>query len=151
RYSGALGEAGKTGRHHDLAGNKTGCDHGLLVVLLGHGDRTHRDRGVVLDDIDIGAGRAALHSRGGNNYDLAQSVDQDSHVGELAGPELQLIIREYGLEPHRAGGLIDLIVDDQHFAVVDRLAVGPERLDRQHALGEATVEIREGLLWQVEK
>jgi hypothetical protein len=92
-----------------------------------------------------------LHRRGGDDHDLTQNVDQDSHIDELAGPELQLLVRESGLEFDGPGGLIDLVVHHLHFAVVDRVALRPQRVNRQHALGEPPGKFRHVLLRQVEK
>ena len=83
---------------------------------------------------------------------MAQGVDQHPHIDELARPKLEIGIGKLGLELHRAGGLIDLIVDHQHLAAVERvLAVGRQCVDRQRAFGHALREIRQVLLRQAEE
>ena len=88
---------------------------------------------VVLDHVDERAVRPALHRRGRHHDDLAQRVDQQAHIDELARPELQIGIGKLGLEPDRAGGLIDLVVDHQHLAVVERAACRRRRSRRPAA------------------
>ena len=138
RHLRSLGQAGKSGGDHALADLQAGRDHRPHVVLLRQRHPPHRDGAVVLDHVDERAAGAALDGGGRHHHHLAQRVDQHPHIDELAGPELEIGIGKFGLELHRAGGLIDLIVDHQHLAAVERrLAVGAERVDRQRAFGEA--------------
>ncbi len=149
---GALGEAGKPGGDHALAHLQAGPDHGPHVVLLRQRHAPHRDGVVVLDHVDERPVGAALDGGGRHHHHLAQRVDQHPHIDELARPELEIGIGEFGLELHGAGGLIHLIVDHQHLAAVERfLAVGSERVDRQRTFGEALVELRQVLLRQAEE
>ena len=113
-------EAGKAGRDHALARLQAGGDHGLHVVLLGERHAPHRDGVVVLDHVDERAVRPALDGGGRHHHHLAQRIDQHPHIDELAGPELEIGVGKLGLELHRAGGLVDLVVDHQHLALVER-------------------------------
>lgn len=106
---------------------------------------------VVAERIDIAAVRAALHRRRGHDHGMLQRVDEDAHIDELARPELQLGIVEGRLDLHRAGCLVDLIVDDEQGAGVDdRRIVGVERLDFDRSLGHGAVDRAELLLRQIE-
>ena len=148
----ALGEAGKAGRDHPLAGLQALADHGAHVVLLGQLHAPDGDGVVVLEHIDEGAVGAALDGGGRHHNDGAQRVDQHPHIDELAGPELQIGVGKLTLDLHRAGGLIDLVVDHHHLAGVERaLAVGRQGLDRQLAFGHAPGEIGQVLLRQAEE
>ena len=112
----ALGEAGKAGRDHPLAGLQALADHGAHVILLGQLHAPDGDGVVVLEHIDEGAVGAALDGGGRHHNDGAQRVDQHPHIDELAGPELQIGVGKLTLDLHRAGGLIDLVVDHHNLA-----------------------------------
>jgi hypothetical protein len=119
---------------------------------LRHRDRPHADGVAVLDDINEGPIRPALHRRRRHHDDLAQSVHQQPDIDELAGPQLQLGIRELGLHLHGPGGLIDLVVDDlQHTAIDHGLVVAAERLDRQRPLRGRLVDAPQLLLRQAKE
>ncbi len=144
RDLGAVGEAGKAGGHDALGRLKTLADHRLRLVLFLHRNRPHRDGIVVLDDVHEGAVRTALHRAGRDHHDLLQRVDQQPHIDELPGPELQVGVGKFGLELHRAGGLVDLIVDDPEHAAVDhRVVVRALRFDRRADLCR-----RRSLTWE---
>src|SRR5438128_1434459 len=80
-------------------------DGGLLVVLLLHRDLADRHRVVGADYINESPVRATLDRRRRHHDDAVQCLDQESHVDELARPELQVLVRELGFELHCAGGL----------------------------------------------
>src|SRR5262249_37068936 len=102
-----------------------------------------------VDECPVGA---ALDRGGGHHYRLPQRVDEDANVHKLTGPKLKVAIWELGPQLHRAGGLIDLIVDYYHLAFVERaLALGTQGVDRQHAFGHALGEFRQILLRQAEE
>ena len=114
-------------------------------------DRPHRNRAVVIRDVDEGPVRPALDGGGRNHDRVLEGVDQELHIDELAGPELQAFIGKLGLELHRAGGLVDLVVDHHELAAVDHGAVVvAERLHAQRALRERPVDLGELLLGQGE-
>src|SRR5262249_31256532 len=128
-----------------------GYQHRLGVVLLRHRDRTYGDRIIVLGDVDEGAVRAALDGGGRHHDGVLERVDQELHVDELAGPKLQALVGKLGLELHRAGGLVDLIVDYHELAAIDhRAVVVAERLHRQRPLCEGPVDLGQLLLRQGE-
>ena len=80
-----------------------------------------------------------------------ERVDEQPHVDELPRPKLQVGVGEFRLQLDRAGGLIDLVVDDlQRAAVDDGLVVGAEGVDRQRTLREGLVDLRQLLLRQRE-
>ena len=47
---------------------------------------------------------------------MAERVDQEAHVDELVRKEAAVVIVELGLQAHRAGGRIDLVVHGQELA-----------------------------------
>ncbi len=107
---------------------------------------------VVTHRVNEGAVRPALHRAGRHHDHLLQRVDQQPHVDELSGPQLDIGVRELGLQFHRAGRCVDLVVDHGQLAVVDhRIVVGTQRVDRQRSLGEAAIDLVEVLLRQVEQ
>ena len=63
--------------------------HRLGIVLLGHRHRPHRDRVVVIGDVDEGAVRPALDGGGRHHDGVLERVDQELHIDELARPQLQ--------------------------------------------------------------
>src|SRR5690349_2460653 len=148
----ALGEADKSGRHDPLGRFKTLADHRLRLVLLLDRDRPHRNGVVVFDHVHEGTVWSSLHGAGRDHYDLPERVDQQPDVDELAGPELQFGIREFGLELYGAGRLVDLIVDHPEHAAIDhRIVVRALGFDAERALFEGGVHLREILLRQIEK
>src|SRR6516165_10093744 len=86
RNRGSFGEAGKAGGHNELARVEAVANHRLLVVLLSHRDRACRHGGIFLDDVDIRPVGPALNRSRGDNHDLAQRIDEDPHIDELARP-----------------------------------------------------------------
>src|SRR5215831_4656948 len=68
----AFGEADEAGGDHAIVRLQTALHHGLGLVLLLHGDRPHRHRVVVLDDVDEGAIRSALHGAGRDHRHLLE-------------------------------------------------------------------------------
>ncbi len=149
--AGAVIELGEARRHHPLARVDPVGEDGADLVLLGHRDRPHRDRVVVVRDVDEGPVGAALDGRGRHHGRVLERIDQELHVDELARPELQALVGEFRLELHGAGGLVDLVVDDDELAVVDHGAVVVgERLRIERALGEGAVDRGQFLLRQSE-
>src|SRR5215475_10575596 len=148
----ALGKAYKTCGHHPLVRFEAAFDNGLDFILLLHNDRTHGHRVVILDDVDEGAGRSALHRAGRNYHNLFERIDQQADVDELPRPKLQVGVREFGLQLHGSGGLVDLVVHDpQHAAIDDFVSVGTLRLDGERALGDGSIQLWQLLLRQVEQ
>ena len=60
-------------------------------------DFGHRDLVVGIDQIDKGAGRAALHRRGRRDHDVLERVDQQLGVDELLGEQLEIVVVELRL------------------------------------------------------
>ena len=128
-------------------------DHRLRLVLLRHRDRPHRHLVVRLHDIDEGAVRPALHGRGRRHHHLLERVDQQPDVDEAARPELQFAVGKFGLELDRAGGLIDLIVDDLELAACRPRSCcrRPNASTGSAPLANARVDLAELLLRQGEQ
>ena len=123
----------------------------MVLVLLRHHDRLGGGDVAGPDDIAEGAGRSALH-RGSRNHDrLGQRLDLETDVDELAGPELEIRIWEFGLQLQRAGGLIDLVIDAfQRAGIDDGDAVIAEHVHGKRALGGGGVDAHDLLLRQAE-
>ena len=149
---GAVLEARKAGRHHDVGRRHALGDDGKLLVLLRDGDGAHGNLVIAADDVDEGAFGAALHRRGRDHDHLFQRVEEQAHVDELARPQLQVLVGEVGLEADGAGRLIDLVVDHLELAGVEHvLAVGLQRLNLQRVLGHRPVDVGQVLLGQGEQ
>src|SRR6185437_15935423 len=126
----AVGEPHEAGGDNALARANAGLDHGLRLILLRHDDRTHRGRVVVLDHVDEGAVRTALHRAGWDRHHAFQGIDQQPDIDELARPKRQAGIGKLGLELHGTGGLVDLIVHHAQGAAVEyRVTVWLLRFD----------------------
>src|SRR5262249_33302400 len=115
----AVSETHKTGGDDPLVRLEAGLYNSLDFIPLLHRDLTHDHCTVILDDVNEGAIGSALHRTGRDHHDLFEGVDEQTDVDELAGPELQILIREFGFELHGAGGLIDLVVDYPEQATID--------------------------------
>src|SRR4249919_2054181 len=84
----AVRQPDKPGGDHAFIGVEPALDHRLSFILFLHHDRPRRHRVVVLDHIDEGAVRSALHGTGWNHHHLLERVDQQTNIDKLAGPEL---------------------------------------------------------------
>src|SRR6267154_2931386 len=58
---GAIGQVGKTGRHHAIGGRQAARDDGIRFVLLRHHHRLCRYNIALADDVAEGPRRTALH------------------------------------------------------------------------------------------
>ena len=85
----------------------------MAVVRRSKLDRTHGDRVVGADQIDVGSGRAALDRGRRRSHDAAQRFDQQPRIDELIGKELVVEVVEFGAQLHHAGRRVDLIVERQ--------------------------------------
>src|SRR6185437_11338039 len=123
-----------------------------VAHFAGHHDRLHLHRVVALHLVDVVAIGPALHRLRRNHQAAVDRADQQLHVDELARPQFIVLVVELGLEPERAGGGVDLVVDDlEHAAAGDRVRIDPiQRRDLQRLdLGRATNHV-EVLLGQGE-
>jgi hypothetical protein len=82
----AFSELRKTGCHHAVRQLKPAGDYSLVLVLLLDRYRTHRDGVVRLDPIDERAVRTVLHRGCWDHHDLAECIDQQPNINELARP-----------------------------------------------------------------
>ena len=109
--------------HDALAGGEAfGGDRDVVVDHL-RADRTLLHRFVGFDHPDIEAVGAALHRDRRNGHGILVGRDQDADADELARPQPLVLIGKFRLQPDRAGGLIDLIVDQQQVALGQLLLV----------------------------
>jgi hypothetical protein len=152
RHLRSLGEAGKAGGDDALACLQASGDHRLHVVLLRQRHAPHGDGVALFEHVHEWPIGTALDGGGRHHDHLPQSIDEHPHVDELAGPKLKIVVGKLGPELHRTRGLVNLIVDHRHLALVERaLAVGGQGVDRQLAFGHAFGEIRQVLLGQAEE
>ena len=88
-------------------------------------------RAVGIDDVGVGSLLALLHGRRRDGQAVVPRIEQQPHIDEFARPKPVRRVGKFGLEPDRAGGLQDLVVDQRELAFVelDRvvLAVGEHR------------------------
>jgi len=132
------------------------ADHGLFVGLkAGIDDRHARaelcyldgavfDCSVRLDHIDIATLRALLHRGGGNRQRVLASFDQQPDIDQFARPQPMLGIGEIGLEPYRAAGLDDLVVQHRELALVELgLIVFAVGQDGQRSFRHRLLDLRE--------
>src|SRR5882757_8650892 len=148
---GAIGQVGKTGRHHAIGGRQAARDDGIRFVLLRHQNRLCRYNIAVADDVAEGPGRTALHGGARYNHRLCDGFDLEPHIDELARPKLEIGIGKFGLELERPGGRIDLVVDAGQLAAIDhRYPIIAEHIDSQRALGGGGIDADDLLLRQAE-
>src|SRR5262249_3514594 len=137
--------------HHLLARVDAFGEDSLRLVLQRQRDRAQADT-VSLRNIDESAGGPALHGLGGNHHHLLQGLNENAHVYELAGPELQVGVWNLTLHAYGAGGLVDLVVHDlQGAAIEHRPAVAVDGLYRHRAGGLSGIDLSQLLLRQREK
>src|SRR5262245_42581639 len=110
-HAGPFRQTREAARHHLVALLEPGRDHGLQLVLLRNGDRLDADGVVCAQNIGERAVGPALHGARGDHDDLDERIDPHAYIDELAGPEPQLGVGKFGLELHRAGDLVHLIVE----------------------------------------
>ena len=109
--------------HDALAGGEAfGGDRRVVIDGL-RTDRTLLHRVVGFDHPDIEAVRAALHRDRRNGHGVLVGRDQDADADELARPQPLVLVGKFRLQPDRAGGLIDLIVDQQQMALGELILV----------------------------
>ena len=63
-------------------------------------------------------------------------VEQQPRIDELARPQQMLRVGKLRLQPDRAGGLDDLVVDQVKRALIELLAVLTVDEDRERPLGQ---------------
>src|SRR5258708_34764303 len=119
RHLSSLGESGEAGRDHLFAGLKAARDYRACVVLLRQRHWPHGDGVALLEHIDECPARATLDGGGRHHDHLPQRIDQHANVDEPAPPKLKIVVGKLGSELHCAGGLVDLIVDDHHLALIE--------------------------------
>ncbi len=112
-----------------VARRETGLDLHLVAV-----DDTefHRSRGdfVIVDEIDVSSGSAALDRRSRHRDDVIQGADQQSDVDELAGEKLPVRVGKFGPQFDGSRRRIDLIVEHRHVARRKLVLVGAVIGDR---------------------
>ena len=117
--------------HDLLIGLEAGINEGLAAADLRDLDRPALDRALGIDDIDVGAVRALLHSRCSDGEAIMYRIDEQPRVDELARPEPARFVDKIRLELDRARCLQDLVVDEAEYALVQQgrvvLAVGENR------------------------
>ena len=130
-------------------------EDGRVGVLMAdhHGLADHRV--VRLHDIDVIAVRPALHGRRGHRHRVMHGRCLHPHPHEAAGPQRLLRIGERRLQLDRAGGRIDLVIEDGQRAPIQHGAGRRPRLvHRQHRRrcrgGHRGGDLRQILLRQVE-
>src|SRR6266699_4171643 len=67
---GAVGQIGKAGGHHAIAGREPAGDDRIVFILLRHHDRLRRDDVAIADDIAERSRRTALNRRGRHHHRL---------------------------------------------------------------------------------
>ena len=126
---------------------QAGIDQRLTVADLTDGDRPDLRSSIRSDDPDVGAIRTLLNCRRGNRQAIVPRGQKQSRIDELAWPEPTLRIGEVGAQLNCAGGLNDLIVDEDELALVELglviLAVG---VDRKRAFRHLLLDLGECFL-----
>src|SRR5258707_2961554 len=84
--------------HDLLIGLEPGINQSLAGADLRDLDRPVLDRAVGIDDVDVGATRTLLHSRGSNGQAIAPCIDEQPRVDELARPESVRFVDKIRLE-----------------------------------------------------
>src|SRR5215467_15013511 len=148
----AISEPHEAGGDDALVRVEPALDHRLAFILFLHDDWTYGHRVVVLDHVDEGAVWAPLNGTGGNDHHLLERIDQQTNIDELPGPELQVRVWKFGLEFHRTGRLVHLVVDHlERSAIENGVIVRTQGIDRKRALGESSIHLGQILLRQVER
>jgi hypothetical protein len=79
-------------------------------------DHAHLHGLVRFDHVHVRARRAALHAGGRNQHRVVLRFDQQLRVDELVGKQRVVLVGKLRLQLHRAGALIDFIVEGQQRA-----------------------------------
>ena len=125
RHRGAVAQPVGAVGHHLLAGLQSRQHRHEAAIGRPHLDRTHRDRVVGVDDIDIRARLAALHRRHRHPDGVLHRVHQQSGVHELVRVQHLVRVGEHRAQLHRAGGGVDLVVQRAELSGRQQLHVGP--------------------------
>ncbi len=106
--------------HDLLTGGQAGFDHRLAIFCWPDLHRLHPDGFVRFDHVGIGALRPALHDAGRHDGRVLSGREDESRINKFSRPQFQILVRESGLQLHRAGRLIDLVVDHCERSLADR-------------------------------
>src|SRR5262249_43253682 len=93
-----------------FAGLQPGQDRYALTVGRPGLYLLNRDRVVLLDEIDKGAGCTALYRRARDDLGILPGIDQQLHIDELVGEKDLLLVVEYCPKLDGARRRIDLVV-----------------------------------------
>ena len=127
--------------HHLLTGRQSALDHRLVIFRWPDLDRLHPDGFVRLDHVGVGALRSALHHARGHDGRVFLCRQNESRIDKFSRPQFQVLVRESGLQLHRAGRLIDLVIDHGERAFAERCGVAAiERGDGKTARLAALVQ-----------
>jgi hypothetical protein len=107
--------------HHALAGRQALIDHRQAVLDLRHPDLGDPRALVVAHGVDVGALRAALHGGGRHRERAPAHAQHQPGIDVLAGPQGVPRVAELRLEPDRAGGVVDLVVQQREAPAGQRL------------------------------
>ncbi len=138
--------------HDGLARGKALGDGGRVSLREPHLDGARVDGLILFHDVDERGLRAALDRGVRHEDDALERVDEEPRVHELVRKEPVVGVREDGLELHRAGRRVDLVVHRRELTGLELvLEVAVERVDGQlPALAEAVAHRVELVLGQRE-
>ena len=132
-----VGKLPKAGCYDVFRRGDAGDDRAIFV-LLSHRDGAHRRRSVSLHNVHERPVGTPLDRGARDRNGPAQGVDQQPYVDELPRPELQVDVRKFSFELHRASRRIDLIVDHLEGTTVEYdFAVRRRRFRRERSRANA--------------
>ncbi len=109
--------------NHLLAGLQAALHYSHVVQRRTADDGPVLGRVIRLDKPGKQPLRVPLHSRRRDGHRVLQRLDQHAGMDEFARPQALILVGKRGLEPDRARGLVDLVVDQKQLALAELVSV----------------------------